>query len=541
MILHGRFQQFLSAAVLLLVSALAHAAPALFFSDLDSGPNTGGANNNGAYVTIWGAGFGATRGASVVTVGGGAVDSYILWTDTKIIFQLGAATASGNIVVNTGGPISNGIPFSVGTGNIYFVTPNGTGNGQFATPMSPSSVYAAIAPGAIFYFRQGSYTAQYGALNWNNSAFVLGSSKKGLLGRPVTFSGYPGEVATFSGRPTFGLRDSSETVADYLTIANLRMIGTEVCINGGARTPSGGEVAKSGAKGIRVVGNVFSATYNSNTMTGLISIGGDGWRVYGNEFKDTGTTPPINNNHTIYIQVGSSDIDIGWNYLHDLRMGHLIQVHTDTPFKYENVRIHDNLITAAAPGDSRGISVGDALPGTYGVFYNNVFSNLGQSYSAIFIYSGNWKVFNNTFHNIRTPVSSYSAAVLIKGVGTAEVRNNIFHVENGSAYVATDGGASMNQFTLSNNLYYGNGSGPAADATKVNADPLFVNPAARNFRVQAASLAIDKGSSAVSTVVTKDRDGGSRPYGAAIDIGAYEYGSSAATQLPAPQNLRTAP
>ena len=43
----------------------------IFFSDLDSGPNTGGQKNHGAWVTIWGKGFGAERGGSTVTIGGG--------------------------------------------------------------------------------------------------------------------------------------------------------------------------------------------------------------------------------------------------------------------------------------------------------------------------------------------------------------------------------------------------------------------------------------------------------------------------------------
>jgi len=58
------------------------APPSLFFSDLESGPNTGGQNNKGVWVTIWGKGFGLTQGTSTVTVGGGAVDNYPLWSDT---------------------------------------------------------------------------------------------------------------------------------------------------------------------------------------------------------------------------------------------------------------------------------------------------------------------------------------------------------------------------------------------------------------------------------------------------------------------------
>src|SRR5947209_15917801 len=102
------------------------APPSLFFSDLESGPNTGGQNNNGVWVTIWGKGFGATQGTSTVTVGGGAVASYPLWSDGKIIFQLGAAAKTGSIIVNVPGiGASNGLPFTVRPGNVFFVATTG--------------------------------------------------------------------------------------------------------------------------------------------------------------------------------------------------------------------------------------------------------------------------------------------------------------------------------------------------------------------------------------------------------------------------------
>ncbi|MCC6808082.1 MAG: hypothetical protein IT381_11710, partial [Deltaproteobacteria bacterium] len=44
--------------------------PVIFFTDLKSGPNVGGANNAGVYLTIYGLRFGATRGTSRVTIGG---------------------------------------------------------------------------------------------------------------------------------------------------------------------------------------------------------------------------------------------------------------------------------------------------------------------------------------------------------------------------------------------------------------------------------------------------------------------------------------
>src|SRR5579859_2504216 len=80
-------------------TAAATSRARLFFSDLLSGPNTGGQDGNGAFVTVWGKGFGATQGTASVTIGGGTVAAYPVWTDTKVTVQLGAAAATGAIVM----------------------------------------------------------------------------------------------------------------------------------------------------------------------------------------------------------------------------------------------------------------------------------------------------------------------------------------------------------------------------------------------------------------------------------------------------------
>ncbi len=495
----------------------------LFYSDLESGPNTGGQDGKGVFVTLRGKGFGDARGSKGVTIGSGAADRYLTWSDTRIVFQLGAAAKTGTIVVNgDGGAVSNPLPFTVRPGPIYFVTPGGTGAGDYNAPMSPAAAYAAIIPGATFYFRGGSYPNQYGQLGWSDFSFVIGAAKRGTATNPVAFVGYPNETADFSGHGTFGLRDSNESLGDYLTIANLRMRCVTQCIGGGANTNAFAEVAKSGAKGIRLVDNIMSSNYTWNTQTGLVSIGADGWRVYGNELKDTGTTPPINNNHAIYVQVGSSDVDIGWNSLHDLRMGHLIQIHTDTAFLYENVRIHDNLLTAAKPEDSRGINVGRTLAGSNGSIYNNVLRNLGQDFSGIALYSGTWNIFNNTFYAIN---ASTGLVWLNSSVGKprAVIANNIFYSDGKSPYIGLVDGTAADQVSLTNNLYFNAGAAPSQDQNGVTGNPLFVNPAAGDLRLQATSPAINKGASTVSSIVTADADGVARPQNGAFDIGAFEF------------------
>jgi hypothetical protein len=51
--------------------------PVILYTDITSGPNTGGENNNGAYLSIFGKNFGAAKGANdKVTINGIEVADY---------------------------------------------------------------------------------------------------------------------------------------------------------------------------------------------------------------------------------------------------------------------------------------------------------------------------------------------------------------------------------------------------------------------------------------------------------------------------------
>src|ERR1700691_6701566 len=105
-------------------------APVLFFSDITSGPNTGGEDGNGAYVTIYGNYFGASQASSTAAAGGGPMVNCQAWGAAwlwyqKITCQLGPNATSGSLVVTVNGQPSNGLPFAVASGNIYFVATSG--------------------------------------------------------------------------------------------------------------------------------------------------------------------------------------------------------------------------------------------------------------------------------------------------------------------------------------------------------------------------------------------------------------------------------
>ncbi len=376
-------------------SVFASALPRIFFSDLDTGPNTGGQDGRGAFVTIYGAGFGSSRGASTTTVGGGNVDRYLVWSDTKVSFQLGPAAATGDLVAHAPNGSSNAVPFVVRGGRVLFVTPDGTGDGSYPNPMSPYAAVNSAQAGDTFYFRAGTYSGKYGNPNWSTGNFTLGPGQSGTIGHPVALVGYPGETAVLEGpspRQSTGyvnIRMSNAYEAAHdVTIANLILQGTDQCLDGEG----------AGAVNVRFVGNTCSASYQGDRQTGVVTVSNVNWRLLGNELRDTGTTPPIATNRGIGLYPGANHVEIAWNFIHDMRMGNAIDVQgVDTQgatFSLKDIRIHDNVLTAASVGDMRGIGVSRVLDASDGTIYNNVLHNLGQDYAAIAIGGGSWDVYN---------------------------------------------------------------------------------------------------------------------------------------------------
>ncbi len=259
-------------SALLLFALTAKAAPVLFFSDLESGPKAGGENNKGVYVCVFGTGFGATRGTSHISVGSSDVDNYPVWGSDwlgyqKSCFQLGAAVSTGNIVMTTNDGVSNGLPFTVRSGNIYFVSTagNDSANGSFATPwLTPLHAKGTIANGDTIYLRAGSYggtTLDSG--DGASSLYMSGNSGTALA--PKAMLGYPGETATIACSKPSSQCDtirSAGAASSYWTFAELDLTSvldgfTHYIIaweNGG------------GGDGIRWVGNKIHGAFAVNVV-----------------------------------------------------------------------------------------------------------------------------------------------------------------------------------------------------------------------------------------------------------------------------------
>ncbi len=530
--------------------------PAIFFSDLESGPNSGGQNNKGAFVTIWGRGFGNERGSSTVSVGGGAADNYPIWSDGKITFQLGPNAKSGSIVVTVAAGNSklqsNGVPFVVRPGKIYFVSTKGHDfrGGSFTAPWrSISKAKNSISPGDIAYIEDGVAQTSEEGFSANLSMDRSGGDNSGKPGAPKALVSYP-RANVMVGTPhglAYAIRTPNISVhTDYWLVSQLHIIG-------------GTQALDVAGVGWRLVGNNFECP-DADGQVGCVQMNGSSQvRFYGNEIHNSGTPPRSSKYyHALYFSTDSSHIDVGWNHIHDNFTCRAIQFHSSpvcnpkcgasdtTGFNQFDLHVHDNLIH----GDTcNGINFATVDPSRGPVeAYNNVIYHVGTAdpkngdggaFACIYVAgityhgkpgSGTVEAFNNTLfdcgaNNSRNANGSRGAFAVGGGEGlTLRLRNNLVFQLSGETYI--DG--SKGQITGDHNVWFGVGGGPGQTQQNVSADPQFVNRSAFDFHPAQNSPAKDSGVAVtpanpfVQQGPMTDKDGIVRPQGKAFDIGAYE-------------------
>jgi len=539
--------------------------PTIFFTDLLNGPNTGGENNNGTILTIYGKNFGTTQGSGTVTVGGGKVAQYYQWGVAapgelglqKIAVGLGPSAATGQVVVTTsagasacGNPSEN-CQFTVRPGNIYCVSTSGSDSN---TGKFPSSCWATIPKGAatiaagdIVYIENGvvqSATENYNGMVW------IGGDGSGAAGSPKAIVGYPGAVASVglctSADDIFGFRGSNYFKADdYWTIANMKACSTGRAIGG------------SGINYWRIVGNDLSCPVGGGSQGCFEPDAANYWNVYGNYVHDTGTNTKFY--HGVYFSTDDNHIDLGWNTVARITGCRGIQFYS-SPVSYTSgynqfdIQVHDNIVHDVRC-DGINLSTIDPSQGPVKVFNNLVYragtgpvpSDGGGNYACIYFAdgsnngapgSGTSQVYNNTLYDCGANggaggVGANQLGAINKGGSTTQflnLTNNLVQVLPGELYVSSSGGSGVSQMSGSNNLWFGNGSGPSATSSNVNADPLFFSISSHDFHVQTSSPAIGAGTNSQTSAF--DLGGLFRPN--PPSIGAYEFAAGVAPVKPNP-------
>jgi parallel beta-helix repeat protein len=205
-----------------------------------------------------------------------------------------------------------------------------------------------------------------------------------------------------------------------------------------------------------------------------------------------------------------------------------------------DAKVYGNIIYENGAAGGSGINCDGVVNSQ--IFNNLLYENHASGISLYQIDAGAPSTGNKVYNNTVVNASNGRWCLNITDDCTAnEVLNNIFinkHSWRGSIVIA----ASALQGFVSDYNILTNVLSPDGDATILNlnqwhglgydlhstvagpVNSIFLNPAAANFHpLNSTAAMIDAGSSAVSSIVTIDLDGNSRPSGVGYDIGAYEW------------------
>lgn len=535
-------------------------APLVLYTDVSSGPNSGGENNAGAYLSIFGVNFGSTGlGTTVtVTIGGVAVSSYRYLGPSRGRPDIGQITvqvgALGNPTPGTALPIQvtvNGVAsntdqtFMVNPGRMLFVSLSG--NDSTAVPGDITHPYRHVANGSTGAFdviqpgdtivlrgtplngaaitsdptpSSSAWTDYYNGyflrfINHNGTAptGAAGSGPLALIAYPAedvyVYEAYPGgATGGISGVDTTGYQGGR-----YVTVADLR-------IEAGG---SGGVVDQQ-VDGInwRVVNNELTAVTGStdaSNLEGGIVGSGTGTLWLGNHVHNINSASP-QEMHGIYID-GDGSYEVAYNLIESVTDGSGFQVYTDNgSASTNNVSFHHNMIHDI---NKYGINIADGATNGL-VYYNNVVYNTGWGcvrFNTNTLHGA--KIYNNTFYNCVTRAGygvinndwNFPSDAL-------DMENNIIYANSGGTYSGGSVGMSGTIGTVTHNLFYNGSDGDSWDAHPISGNPAFVSTTTPDFHLSAGSPAIAAGSTAVATLVTTDYS--LKPRSAtSIDIGAYVY------------------
>lgn len=537
-------------------------APLVLYTDVTSGPNSGGENNDGAYLSIFGKHFG-TKGlgtAVKVFIGGVQVSNYRYLGPSRgrpdieqISVQVGhlGDPKPGRplpiMVVSNGRDSNTNHTFTVNPGRMLFVSQRG--NDATAIPGDIERPYRYVQGGKNCAFdaaRPGDTIVLLGTpLNgksitsdptppsaaWTDQyrGYFLrfigkdGTAPTGALRTgPISLIAYPDDdvyiyesYASHAKGAITGVDTRSYVGGRYVTIADLRIE---------AGGPSGVINEQVDSDHWRVVNNDITAATGINDAHNLAAgIDGTGTNSYwvGNHVHDIRSGARSMTMHGIYIG-GNGSYDVAYNWIDKVTDGSGFQVYTDEGSSHitNDVSLHHNMIYNVR---KYGINIANGS-GVGFVVYDNVVYNSGMGclrFNTDTLHDA--KIYNNTFYNCSTTrgygVVNNDAVLPSDAI---DMENNILYATPGGSYSGGSVGMSIGIGLVTHNLFYNGVDDDNWDSHPVSKNPMFVNLVTPNLHLKSGSPAIGSGSTAVSTIVTTDYDLNPRRPNS-IGIGAYAY------------------
>jgi hypothetical protein len=517
-------------------------APLVLYTDIASGPTSGGENNAGAYLSIFGRNFGASLSAVHVYIGGAEVNNYRYLGASlgrpdiqEITVQIGAlgtptmGTALPVTVVIGGATSNANITFTVNPGRMLFVSLSGDDStavpGDITHPYrhvqtssTSEAAYGAMNPGDIVVMRKGNWTDLGNGDYFMKVIDNVGNAPTGASGSgPLTFMAYPTEDVQITESSSAsggisGVDTTSYTGGKWVTIADLHI-------------ESGGDAgvinAQIASDHWRTVNNDLTAAgaTNSALAGGMTGNGTNSFWV-GNHIHNIagGSNQEM---HGIYID-GNGSYEVSYNLVETVTGGNGFQSYNDGTNgsnSTSNINLHHNMIYGIS---KHGINIADNTASGVQVWDNIVYN---IAYSGIRINSSlliDCKIYNNTIYNTDTGNHSRYGAISNDerlSSNALDVENNIFYPSSGTAYASGAQGFDGSFGTVTNNLFFG-GAGSTLGNNTVTANPNFANAAGDDLHLTSGSPAIGAGTTAVSALVVTDYD--LKVARAPFAIGAYQ-------------------
>jgi parallel beta-helix repeat protein len=415
------------------------------------------------------------------------------------------------MVLSVSGFLAAALASTAAHATAYSVSRSGsdTASGQSGAPWATlQRALKTVKPGDTVTVEDGTY------------AGLACDSVSGTASAPIVFK----SRNPWGAKITSATSGSTQDWVQFSSCSYITFDGFEV--SGAPRSGIailGNTVDGSDARGV-VIQNCYSHNNGGTTVSGrhdgIFSGFAKDLTIKANKVDSTGE-------HGIYVSNAADNPSIIGNTVSNTG-ANCIQINADLSTGGDglisNWRIEGNLLQ-----NCKGAAAINLDGAIHGIALNNVIYNAAKGGFTFFQGDGAEASHDNLIVNntVYDPNGSRAAIQIADGADNNVVFNNIF-ISSAAAFEIQSVTGLMHDYNIVSGFSGGSPSAHESLMSTGAAASLFAGASSGNLQLASGSAAMDKGAAsyAGATAPTMDVRGARRPYGAAYDLGAYEYGAS---------------